>query len=631
MGAINAKTMCIVSYLASLAGATGVSDLGLAPDTHTGNFARHLRLRLHTDQVHEKMYWLQVPMFCKYSQRRELKWTPVLPPGELVCEDWSQTLEEFGKTGSDWAPSFLEHDVTREVGDPSKVCPYSLYVDAAPFTKPESFYGLWTEDTRTGKIYMTSILLKSDFCQCGCRGYCTVEAIQKWLVFHCYWWAKGLWPPARHDQLPWRAEDSHRAEMAGQALACFGACTELRADWPEFCFTCGFKSFSTNASPCFKCLAIPEDLHAYSDCTSESLPWGAVTHDTYMEEVRRCEIIISIPNARTRDDIARLLISDRRDDGAKGRALKSAFEEGPHLKLLAWDRLETNDNMLDPFAFEEISHFPTVIKFWRTSQESRLNRYCLLFGIPGFGFANLCVCILHCLDLGVVSKFVSTAMWTLLISNIYKLDVTNQNDLVRVGLVRLRAELWDFYRTLGNPKHTQIHDLTEGMLGSKATPMVHHASGAETRSLLPFVVHQLTKYKTELPQPLGEFQIAAGSALQEYFDVQALHGRQVPRQAVKQMLYLALRHNTLLEKCTPHFVKKCHLPKHHQWLHAILDTHWQGNPKKRSTYRNESLNGIGARIGRSVHRTTFTVSTFEKFDLLCRYAPHRMGGLCTKL
>lgn len=551
----------------------------------------------------------------------------MLPPGEAVCRDWSEELETYAKDDNDWTESFLEHPVTLEVGDPSKVCPYSLYVDAAPFSKPESFWGLWAEDTRSGKIYLVAVCLKSDMCQCGCRGYCSVNAFQTWLIHHCCWWAKGMWPPTRHDGLAWRPEDTNRAKMAGTKMSCHGACTELRADWPEFCFSCGFRGHRSTDAPCFKCFATAENLHDYESCTVDSLPWQPVTMESYMEEVQRCEVHVDIPSSGVRDEIARVLFSDRTKNGAKGRIMSKNYA-GPGIHLKARDRLETNTQLLDTFAFEDLKAFPVCVTFWRTTEQFRLNRRCKLYDIPGLTHARLCICVLHCLDLGVVSKYVAAAIWYLLLANIYKLNVSNQEELIAIGLVRLRTELWEFYRTQGTKKNSTLHDLTVGMLGDKTTPAMHHCSGAATRSLLPFVVHMFRKFETALPTNATPFWIASGEALSNYFTLQAAHERKVPDISVKLMMECALRHNTLIKRCFPDFLTSVHTPKHHQWLHAIEDAHFQGNPSKHSTYRNESLNGTLARISRSVHRSTYAISVHEKFDVLCKYAPHKMGGSC---
>ena len=143
-----------------MAGATGVEDLGLNPDTPpTGNFARHLRLVLGLEDEAEKLYWIDVPSYCKYSKKMTNQKLPVLPPPEGV-EEFS-TIEHEIKNLQEWPESLRSHPVVQKVGQEniSKVVPYALYVDAAPFTKPESFYGIWFEDLRAGRIQLIFVML----------------------------------------------------------------------------------------------------------------------------------------------------------------------------------------------------------------------------------------------------------------------------------------------------------------------------------------------------------------------------------------------------------------------------------------------------------------------------------------
>ena len=57
-------------------------------------------------------------------------------------------------------------------------------------------------------------------------------------------------------------------------------------------------------------------------------------------------------------------------------------------------------------------------------------------------------------------------------------------------------------------------------------------------------------------------------------------------------------------------------PKHHAILHLVLETASRGNPRLYSTYRNESLNGILARVARSCHRSCWETRVHEKFSVL---------------
>ena len=53
-------------------------------------------------------------------------------------------------------------------------------------------------------------------------------------------------------------------------------------------------------------------------------------------------------------------------------------------------------------------------------------------------------------------------------------------------------------------------------------------------------------------------------------------------------------------------------PKFHLMFHCIQRAVSQGNPRFSSTYRDESLNGVIARIARSCHRRTWQAMVHHK-------------------
>ena len=125
-----------------------------------------------------------------YSMCREVKPVPVILPHEAINKHWSSLSEDFLLETFDpshWAPNFHEHPVVKgaAAGQEHLVAPYCIYSDAAPFTKPDSFWSIMVCDMRFSVHHMCCILLKRDFCQCGCHGYCTVYPVQKLFVKAC--------------------------------------------------------------------------------------------------------------------------------------------------------------------------------------------------------------------------------------------------------------------------------------------------------------------------------------------------------------------------------------------------------------------------------------------------------------
>ena len=59
------------------------------------------------------------------------------------------------------------------------------------------------------------------------------------------------------------------------------------------------------------------------------------------------------------------------------------------------------------------------------------------------------------------------------------------------------------------------------------------------------------------------------------------------------------------------------LPKYHLMMHMLHRVAIHGNPSSYSTYRDESLNGVLAKIARSCHRSAFGFGCHWKYQLLC--------------
>ena len=130
-----------------------------------------------------------------------------------------------------------------------------------------------------------------------------------------------------------------------------------------------------------------------------------------------------------------------------------------------------------------------VLQFWRTSSAVRLNRRCILFLVRGITYKILAHCGLHCLDLGVVSRYIAFCLWVLILADIWDLPASTADEMAAIGLMRLRSELWCHFseqRKL-NPgaSFSEVHDLSVGMIGSRETPAMHRCGGAEIRNLLP--------------------------------------------------------------------------------------------------------------------------------------------------
>ncbi len=215
-GGLDAKKVCTISFMAAASGACGVSDLGYNPDAPSdGHFYSHLKLVLRLEAINSKFYWIRSPMTGKHAQGREKVWVPILNPVEEIENQFSGKLSDFWGE-DDWLESLEEHPVTEMAGEGNRdeILPYSFYVDATPFSA-ESFYGIFITNLLTGISALCAILLKSEFCQCGCRGQCTLFEFHSALGNFLGAWAHKKHIDKRHDNLDWLQSDSERRDRAG--------------------------------------------------------------------------------------------------------------------------------------------------------------------------------------------------------------------------------------------------------------------------------------------------------------------------------------------------------------------------------------------------------------------------------
>ena len=85
-----------------------------------------------------------------------------------------------------------------------KVFPYILYMDGICFAKRDTLLGLFVYNMVTGHRCLFAVLRKSELCQCGCRGWCTMYV--RFVYTHCNLLGHSLPPDltARLSMSSWR-------------------------------------------------------------------------------------------------------------------------------------------------------------------------------------------------------------------------------------------------------------------------------------------------------------------------------------------------------------------------------------------------------------------------------------------
>ena len=220
----------------------------------------------------------------------------------------------------------------------------------------------------------------------------------------------GVFPCARHDGTEFSWSDRKRAERSGDKMVCMAAVVHIKGDWAEFCNTLGFPTWQSKQRPCLMCNAEQARLYEHEGASPTGLPWHTNTPSDYDQACRRCEIKVTIETVANRNVIAAALHYDKRKDGCRGRALRRDVAG-----LLAGDRLEPSDTIMDVADFESLQ-LPVTVTFWRSSRQTFVLHRNPLLCSEAFGLSVrlLSLDTLHTLNLGVIKAYCMHVIWKLI-------------------------------------------------------------------------------------------------------------------------------------------------------------------------------------------------------------------------
>ena len=158
------------------------------------------------------------------------------------------------------------------------------------------------------------------------------------------------------------------------------------------------------------------------------------------------------------------------------------------------------------------------------------------------------------------------------------------------------------------------------MLGGEDNPCFN-AKAAETHGLLDFCVQLLQDHMDMLRTidtcaATAQCLLGAGKAAQDFERILKTSKRKLDDEALESMFSAYYRFASLYARAEGNVVGKIHL-----MFHMIIGARKKGNPRFYSTYRDESFNGVLAKIARGTHRLDWykgifkKVSVFNKFHL----------------
>lgn len=508
-GKLSAKQLCVICHWASLAGCEGpAKTFAYSPAAQTGKYQRHLDRVTNAHDFFESLYMIRVPGYNKFDASRAVHELPVRPPHEAVAEEIGADRSILDKLSDipryDWGENYRHHPVAKDAS--FEAVPLALYVDGVPFTKKGSMIVFQVVNLLSDSRHLACVLRKSHMCACGCHGWCTLHCVFTYLKWSFQALADGKHPGTQWDGTRWDEtvdRDIARCHFAGRPLGLRGALVMIRGDWSEYAISFGFPTWASKHFPCPWCTTDKEGMMTTVGVTPFAMPCPRTTEHDYDQACSRAEVWVSLSRSE-HSKLVPLLKYDKKPQGPRGRALQS---DVPELGLRKNDRLEPHSGLLDIAAFDRIHEFPARVLFWRRSSETRTrHRNVLLDKGLGVSVQSLAVDSLHALNLGVFMVFVSKALWTCLQNNVYRLPTgsTSEKERLLVGVMRMRTDLWNFYK-LYKSKHPdqdvcEVEDLTLGMLGSPDDGHVA-AKAAETKYLVLFATWLLKAYQNNIPDP----------------------------------------------------------------------------------------------------------------------------------
>ena len=538
-GRLHATEVCVLAFWAAKAGACGfVGRLAYKPGRPTGNYNRHFSERMQVPKIDRTLYSVDVPGHHRHDLSRTTHSTLVRPAHERLAEEFKASpamaadLADAIRIG-DMPPAYFQHPLFGKAGEQPPQ-PLALYLDATPYTKNDAILAITIQFLVSGKRHLLVTLRKSCMCRCGCKGWCSLRPIFKFLAWCLQSLARGRMPDRRHDNDEWHdVQDDDRDLRAGENFGWRGVLLQIRGDWVEFAQTLGFPTWASAEFPCLWCWSDKESMFALQGMSPVRFPFRLSTMEDYEAACARCEVEVVIETRGMQARVASLLHYDKRKGGSRGRALK---DHVPELKLCQGDRLEPSAGCEDVGAFEHLDP-PFVAVFWRCSLETRAKHRNPIFDRSlGSSVHWLVVDELHCIFLGVAQSIGGWLIWHLIDSDAWNVGRTGlgAEETTLLSLLRLNGDLQQFLsarRTCDDLEiATDIGEITLAMIGSKARPSLS-LKGGETKTFLRFSQHLLRTLPT----------IPRRAAVQDLVESMVLHvdtwacSPQVPRDSDLQV------------------------------------------------------------------------------------------------
>ena len=219
---INAYDLCVLCEYCSKSGVPGgaFSTYAKAPGGQTGSYQHFLDSRLPGPGP---LYYVPTPCNIKRSPKRTVKDIPFRPVFDSIadelqeCPDILKLIDQDPDTRDQTVldlPCYLNHPHVAQAaaGGVRAPVPLGIYMDGVRYTstvggRADNVLGFWVINLLTEKRHVAGVLLGSDRCLCGCKGWCTLYpplCAISWMMKSL---VDGHSPPRRHDGSEWAVGD----------------------------------------------------------------------------------------------------------------------------------------------------------------------------------------------------------------------------------------------------------------------------------------------------------------------------------------------------------------------------------------------------------------------------------------
>ena len=594
-------------------------DLALSPESehHAKNSPRLVRKRLCLAKIESSFAMVSVPININSARTFCEKAIALIP--DLLAEEFMRSpqlvLDSISKINT---LSWETHAVRRRAEqDGHLAVPYGIFVDATPWKgkgagNKDSTLSWFVNIAGANRRRTVLTIRKDHWCgdgaDCPCRGRCTTDTIERCIRWQGDMAANGVVPPRQYGNLPWTSATIHHRigkdwlNYKGQRVVfCL---LQARSDWDQLAF--GWGTPRHNQAICCPCGPCKKE---HMRGPLRSAPY---THETYLQAVRSCQIIVVLDEAQVRRLFDNLMF-DPRDNGVHGRAVARDLDVFDSVRqvwvtLLKFDRLELHEDTVDTHGnASQFRSWPARLCFWRYDKNKCLAYASHLFFIQGFRFEMLGIDVLHCLDLGVCQRLIGHIfVWVL------KKKTVFGNSCSMAGMKRgcslLERSMNKWYGSL-NKKVSKLSKLNLKTLGYDSEDAAGDlkCKGMQARHLLMFARRLLNSTKLESTPELRHLQISASALLRAYH-MMASSGWRINGPKLTKLLNCCV---AAAERAGVRTTPKFHVARHVGPASAAT-----GNPARHSCHMDEDHNKFVVRMARAASVADFGLAVLAREKLL---------------